>query len=261
MNYVPILPPPPLNRFVERFYYNGIKMKGTHRRTLIPDGKVDIAFLFGENHKHFIVDGKTYSFTNENIILGSSERAREFQFEDEIELIGLRLYPTSCKKIFGISVKEFTGYPVFLSSYFKEPVPEFSINTEEDIVPCLQNLSDWFSSFVPTNTTADLLHDYILQIYATNGLVPLNELCNYSYNEYKKLQRAFFEEIGIRPKQYARMVRFESLHNDILLAKKIDWQYLIVKYGFHDQSHLIKEFKHFTDHTPTTFFAQMNIFV
>ncbi|MBK7867988.1 MAG: hypothetical protein IPJ75_14015 [Ignavibacteriales bacterium] len=42
MNYVPILPPPPLNRFVERFYYNGIKMKGTHRRTLIPDGKVDI---------------------------------------------------------------------------------------------------------------------------------------------------------------------------------------------------------------------------
>ena len=71
--------------------------------------------------------------------------------------------------------------------------------------------------------------------------------------DYKKVQRTFKEYIGISPKLYARMLRFEKIHNELRGIKFIDWMEVVTKYNFHDQSHLIKEFKFFTGVTPKIF--------
>lgn len=57
------------------------------------------------------------------------------------------------------------------------------------------------------------------------------------------------------------MLRFEKIHNELRGIKFIDWMEIVTKYNFHDQSHLIKEFKFFTGITPNEFLSRIEMFV
>ena len=60
---------------------------------------------------------------------------------------------------------------------------------------------------------------------------------------------------GYSLKELSRFLRFKQVLAYILAqpGKKIDWFSLIVDYGYHDQSHLIKDCKFYTGVTPSQF--------
>ena len=66
----------------------------------------------------------------------------------------------------------------------------------------------------------------------------------------KHLSQRFQEEIGLPPKQVARIFRFNRL---LALAKSGDahWAGLAAECGYADQAHLTREFAEFTGTTPT----------
>lgn len=71
---------------------------------------------------------------------------------------------------------------------------------------------------------------------------------------YRSLNRYFHQHLGISPKFYLRVVRFDKmcryLHH---LNEEIDWMDIIHYCGYYDQSHFIKEFKNVIHMTPTAF--------
>lgn len=98
-------------------------------------------------------------------------------------------------------------------------------------------------------------------ITQTKGVVSLQEVCRYSGGTYKKVQRTFHDYLGISPKLYSRMIRFESIHNELRTLKEVDWMSIVSKYNFYDQSHLIKEFKFFSGTSPEEFLSKIDLFV
>jgi hypothetical protein len=52
-----------------------------------------------------------------------------------------------------------------------------------------------------------------------------------------------------------RFVRFKQVLYRLVKqpSKSVDWQGLVVEFGYHDQSHLIKDFGHFLGTTPGQF--------
>ncbi len=72
----------------------------------------------------------------------------------------------------------------------------------------------------------------------------------------KTLERYFLNQIGLSPKQYASIARFNKMLTwlDAQLTEP-HWHQLIVDFGYYDQSHLIKDFKRFTGKTPTEYFS------
>jgi AraC-like DNA-binding protein len=72
----------------------------------------------------------------------------------------------------------------------------------------------------------------------------------------KTLERYFLNHIGVTPKQYANISRF----NNVLayvdgLSSEPDWHDIIVSFGYYDQSHLIRDFKRYAGRTPTEYFS------
>jgi AraC-like DNA-binding protein len=67
------------------------------------------------------------------------------------------------------------------------------------------------------------------------------------------LEKKFLEKVGVSPKFYARIKRFGNLSNKIAHNIKIDWQEIVMEYGFHDQSHLVKEFIEFNQMNPSQY--------
>lgn len=66
----------------------------------------------------------------------------------------------------------------------------------------------------------------------------------------------FREHVGMSPKRYARLLRFRRLVGQARQAPAIDWAGLALDCGFHDQSHLVHEFRAFSGLTPTAWMSK-----
>jgi AraC-like DNA-binding protein len=66
----------------------------------------------------------------------------------------------------------------------------------------------------------------------------------------KRLIAHFREQIGLPPKQSARLLRFQHAVVRLGAGTVPDWSAFAVECGFYDQSHLIAEFRQFAGETP-----------
>lgn len=59
----------------------------------------------------------------------------------------------------------------------------------------------------------------------------------------RQLERLFLEYIGISPKSFASMVRYQYLWNELLYENNFNIADAVYKYGYSDQAHLCHDFK------------------
>ncbi|MBN1790414.1 MAG: helix-turn-helix transcriptional regulator [Bacteroidales bacterium] len=97
-------------------------------------------------------------------------------------------------------------------------------------------------------------HLEVLDIIHRNfGNVSLNEICENLNVTLRTLQRSFQVNVGISPKEYIRIVRFNCVFQYLLEDRLGDWQDIIHRFGYYDQSHFIHDFKSVTGFTPLKF--------
>lgn len=71
----------------------------------------------------------------------------------------------------------------------------------------------------------------------------------------KRFIERFKAEVGVTPKRYCRLLRFQRA---VALAHRglmVDWRDLAIACGYFDQAHLIHEFREFSGMTPTRYEA------
>jgi AraC-like DNA-binding protein len=75
----------------------------------------------------------------------------------------------------------------------------------------------------------------------------------------RTFERRFMEQVGISPKLYSKLLRF----NDAMLVKAMhpekSWTSVAYECNYYDQMHLIKDFKQFSGYTPTELFKENKI--
>ena len=89
-----------------------------------------------------------------------------------------------------------------------------------------------------------------------------NTVANYSkiVREYPKTPKHLIDQfkkyIGLTPKYYQRILRFHEILGQIHRSEKIEWAQIAYQCEYADQSHFIKEFKHFSGFNPQKFIQQ-----
>ncbi len=66
----------------------------------------------------------------------------------------------------------------------------------------------------------------------------------------------FTSEVGMTPKLYLRIARFERLLKGVFGMASINWAETAAQYGYFDQSHLNRDFRDFASMTPTQYFSR-----
>lgn len=86
-----------------------------------------------------------------------------------------------------------------------------------------------------------------------NGAVTVEEVSVKFGISKRYLEKQFLVKVGVSPKFYARIKRFAVLSNKVAHNENIDWQDIVYENGFHDQSHLAKEFMEFNKQSPGSY--------
>lgn len=76
---------------------------------------------------------------------------------------------------------------------------------------------------------------------------------------HRKLIEVFTAEIGLTPKLFARVTRFQRAVALAQSAREPDWSELALESGYFDQSHLIRDFNAFSGLSPAVFRRQRNL--
>lgn len=95
-------------------------------------------------------------------------------------------------------------------------------------------------------------------IYAMEhqGIYQINTLLDASFLSQRSMQRHFKEQIGMAPKTYARICRFNRARQFLDQTENPFWPELVHKLGYFDQSHFIRDFRRFAGRSPGAYMEE-----
>jgi AraC-like DNA-binding protein len=99
------------------------------------------------------------------------------------------------------------------------------------------------------------------QIIKYPNQITLNKLSNKIGYSQKHFISLFKRQVGITPKSYLKLMRFQKTINEIEKFTKIDWTLISHDCGFYDQAHFINDFKLFSGFTPEEYFKRRSSYL
>lgn len=79
------------------------------------------------------------------------------------------------------------------------------------------------------------------------SIARMNAKIGYSQKHFTEM---FRRQVGITPKAYLKIMRFQKAVKTIDATPAIDWTETAIECGFYDQAHFINDFRHFSGFTP-----------
>lgn len=159
---------------------------------------------------------------------------------------------------------------------FSLPIDHFNLENEDEVLGYTEKLVGIWKQLLAisdTETRVTKVTDYLLASISKNDKASLTLLENVpaihnpAVNPVKvmaaaeavserSIQLRFKKYTGYSPKELIRFLRFKAVItglSDNPDRKKIDWMDLVLKHGYYDQSHLIKDFNYYTGVSPEKF--------
>jgi AraC-like DNA-binding protein len=231
-------PDAPLSKLIEHIWlFDGTSPAHAKERVL-PSGTVQL-----------IID---LSSRREPIVVGPRSEHMVIETAGRVSMLGVHFKPGGAFPFFGLPASELHNLDVPLdrlwgprgrdlaSQIVEAPTPEAKFGLVE------RTLLDTARAFGRHPAVAFALREF--------QQVPLGRSIGDVTDESGLSQRRFIErfkhEVGLSPKLYCRVRRFQAVVARVHAMGRVDWADLAAGCGYFDQAHLIHDFRAFSGLTP-----------
>lgn len=161
------------------------------------------------------------------------------------DTFGIRFRPQALAGLLNIRLKE------LLDSFIEADIKDWNLNkgfVEDNSTSSFHLLKEYFDkiylSLIKPENIDKRLHSMFRLIDVTSGTISIETLSECVGLSPRQIQRKTNELIGVGPKDYAKIIRFnKSL--ELIKTDKSNYD------GYFDQSHFIKNFKAYTGMKPS----------
>ena len=119
----------------------------------------------------------------------------------------------------------------------------------------------WLCTKRPAFDSVSGIANAAAKALSSSGCVRVSDLAHHAGLGIRQFERRFRHEIGIPPKLYARIVRFEAALGRKAAAPAMRWTDIAQTLGYHDQMHMVRDFNRLSGESPTTICGQLDMFV
>jgi AraC-like DNA-binding protein len=208
-------------------------------------------YLQPKNKK--LSDFYLYGQTIEPIILST---------KGPFKLYCMRLFPFAVRILLGVDAKVLNDdcYDLRLIENINTDETLKKLFQTEDHSEVLEIIADYFNELLKE---ASVNPDYRIKlainlIMKTSGNVSIKEIRERLSVAERTLERQFVKEIGVTPKQFAKIIQFSTSMKQLTEADYVNLTDISYDSGFADQSHFIRSFKRYTGKTPKEFQQQLS---
>jgi len=218
------------------------------REKIIPDGFVEIIYHFGDSYRISLQEG--WEEQKDKLFAGQIDKHFHIENTGRTGMIGVKLKPEVVTLIFGLDMSTYTNKVTSLSD-----IPALhkisALFCEGHYEKTIESIEAYFLSLI-SQVESHPIQQAVSMIFEQNGMVSVQELSDYISIGQRQLERYFKKYIGLSPKRYMRIIRFNYIF-ELMKKKDHNWQDLVFSAGYYDQSHFIKNFQEFTGEDPTKY--------
>jgi AraC-like DNA-binding protein len=241
MLYSQFEPHPALRPYIDAYWTATGNEPGLTMEKILPDGCIDIIFNLGPDCQ---TESNTYLLKSEQAyLIGTMTRFKETAMLPETELFGIRFKPAA--------------FTVFYDYPLLHKLADQTVAFEKAFSPDIKNtvkysaayLDDFFLKKLSAPKRSIL--PIVAGIQAHGGQLSVNTLAQKYFTTIRQLERAFNQHMGISPKEFINLVRYQSTLQKIK-DNTTDKSLLEIAFesGYYDHSHLTNEIKKYTGVPP-----------
>lgn len=257
MVYKTFEPPAPFDTFIENVWYWRGDDPGHAKDTIMASGRLGLLVNLSRDELSWYGGER---FGTRNVLSGvglCGAHTHTFAIDAyQPHMMGVQFRPGGAFTFFGGSAREFEDTHISLGDIWGADAERLrqrlvQAPTPEDKIDILfREIARRFSEQTHHPAVAIALR----LLGRTPHRVSITSVAREAEVSPRKLIRLFAEEVGMTPKTYLRVSRFQQVLTRVHAAPSIDWMEVVERYGYYDQPHFIREFKEFSGFTPTDYF-------
>jgi AraC-like DNA-binding protein len=232
---------------------------GPLRRREVPHRDITLIISFGPRFE--ISDParpEAPAERRESFVAGLHDRPVVVEHAGESSGVELRLPPLSAHVLLGLPMQELTNGLVSLD----DVLPEAG-----ELVERLAGAPGWEERFALVDAALRARLGQSRRparevawawrtLEASAGRVPIGALASELGWSHRRLIARFREQVGLAPKTFARVLRFDHVVRRLQGVDEVRWSEVAFDCGYYDQAHLNRDFREFAGTTPTEFLAR-----
>lgn len=192
------------------------------------------------------------------MIQGAQDRAYQRGTHGASAVVGVHFKPGGARAFFGGALPELRNRTVLLADLWgpSSRVLQDDLQAASGLHARLLRLEAYLLARLKHAAPADAM---VLAALQTLALQPeaaaIEPVQRASGCGPTRFIARFEQAVGLTPKRYARVLRFNSLIQALAHETPADWAQAALGAGYADQSHLIRDFKQLTGITPSAYRA------
>ena len=224
------------------------------RFRILSEGCPELIFHFGKPPQK-LLSGDTSASTASSLLMGLYLRHVDVQLCGPCQTLFVQFQPWTQAWLLGDVATQATDAQMDLDDVFchweRDFMDRIRLTTNpQAAIPLIEAwLSRRLNSLV---TDRQVIHAAAL-LQDSGGNIPIQTLEAKVNLGIRRLEQRFTDHVGVGMKYYARIVRIRRTAEAIREQQGLHLTAIGYDHGFFDQSHLIREFRHFAAMTPTIY--------
>jgi AraC-like DNA-binding protein len=235
------------------------------RNMILPDGAMELIVNLGDPQK-LCARGNPEKDTIFRESWISGERTAPIVIDEIgfVHLVGVRFRAGGAWPFLGIPLREITDQVVDLETIVGREISDLREQLGEalDDDSRFDLLEGWLVQRARSRTRPTRSVSHALRMISSGmDAVRIGKIADMIGISHKHLLREFDRCVGLTPKLFARLYAFQRVIRSVGQETDIDWAGTATKCGYHDQAHLIHEFRGFSGLTPARYLAKRGPFL
>lgn len=260
MHFESLIPAGELTKLIKNYWFVSDEDPSPRKQKIVPDGFPEIIFHYGDAFR-INLHGQ-WEMQSSSLLAGQIKKHFFLENTGRTGVTGIKFQPTALTHLFGVDMSLFTDKVLDLKTALGN-----QLNALESVLCRKQKPAEWkevmddfFCLFIQKISYRENPADEAVHlIFEKKGMVSVGELTQKTRVSERQLERLFKKYIGLPPKFYARIIRFNQVFA-MIKENQPGWCDIAFGGGYFDQSHFIRNFRQFTGEEPTAYpFFEKNL--
>lgn len=253
MNYRYILPSDHLKEYIDYYFIiEKERFENALPVEVFPSPQAEMVFTYGDERSSYSTVGKQEEHLSADYaVSGFFTQKATYRNKGQLGVIMVGFKPWGIQSFIDFPVSEITNHNLDLKNIHPRKIRhiEEEIRLVKTTEARISIIEKFLTGILRPRKSDPMIIESVKQISQFNGQVPVRELATKFHLCEKQFKRRFTRTVGIPPKLFSRLVRFQYILSlmDSAQVKLLD---VAIRTGFYDESHFIREFSAFTNTSP-----------
>jgi AraC-like DNA-binding protein len=254
------IPDPPLREFVALLWEWHDVVRPHSMERLMPNGETALIVNLKEDViRVYDKDSLALSRTTRgSVLVGAHSQPAVIDCEEQERVFGIQFRAGGCFPFFGMPADESANLQIGLEDVWGRE-DGFSFRDELLEAPNAQARFDVAEQYLMARLSIRGPHPAVAfairEITRNPSDRKIADITDATGLSARRFIQLFREQVGLTPKTFCRVRRFQQVIASVHNQKHVDWTQVALGCGYYDQSHFIHDFRGFAGVSPSVYLA------